>query len=451
MTTAEYEVPVAVRLRAGNYDAYHAADRELLVVGGAGTGKTYGILQRLNRHAQEHPGYHGLIVRKVAVTLAASVLRTFESQVLVDWDDSQRRSALDRVRFFGGSQNEPAAYEYENGSRIVVGGMDNAAKVLGTDYDEVYENEATELSIEDHETLLGRLRHTVLPRPLLVADCNPAHNRHWLLMRCHADKMRMIQTRLEDNPLYHDGREWTAAGRSYIENLESMTGTRYQRFRLGEWVGVENAVYDNFSRDVHLTPVRADSVYVDGAIGVDVGDVHPNAVCVVSRTSGGRLVVRESWSGGEWDEMVRAVGRARTQYDIRRIRVDPMLKGWERSPDGRTPTSPLGAFPVNRASADPGSRKQRIERVYRLFADNALTLDSGGPGNRELADEIEMYHYVHRQSDTVDDLVVARINDDRVASLEYAIEELEGVRHWDATQKLAAAAVSFGARRVVTR
>ncbi len=411
-------VEVRVQLRGGNYEAYVSEDRELLVEGGAGTGKTFAILLRVNRHAQENPGYHGLIVRKVASTLGSTVLRTFEEEVLVGWEDALRRSMLDHVRFFGGSQNEPAAYEYSNGSRIVVGGMDNASKVLGTDYDEIYENEATELSVEDHETLLGRLRHGTLTKPLLVADCNPTHNKHWLLTRCHEGKMRLIHTRLEDNPGFFDGSVWTQRGQAYLENLDSMTGTRYQRFRLGQWVGIDNAIYGNFDRFKHFVAIRADNVYTDGALGVDYGDVHPHAVVALSRSSGGRLVVRETWSGRGYDDLVSTVGRFRSQYGITRVRVDPMLKGWERPRE-----SPIGGRVV-RADASPGSRKNRIEYVSRLFGDNALTLDLNGAGNRDLADEIEMYHFVHRQTDTVDDLVVARINEDRVAAMEYAVEEL---------------------------
>jgi len=191
-----------------------------------------------------------------------------------------------------------------------------------------------------------------------------------------------------------------------------------------EWVGVENAIYDNFDRFKHLGPVKIDLSYSEGAIGVDYGDVHPHAVVAVSRSSGGRLVVRETWAGRSYDDLVAVVGRFRQQYAISRVRVDPMLKGWEKPEN-----SPLRGR-VNRADASPGSRKNRIEYVRRLFDDNALTLDIHGEGNRELADEIEMYHYVHRQTDTQDDLVVARINDDRVAALEYAIEELEGVNTW---------------------
>ena len=438
MTTAELEIPVAIELRAGNADAYDATDRELLVEGGRGTGKTFGILLRLNRHAQETRGYHGLIVRKTAVSLSSTVLRVFEEEVLHEWDSATRSSRLDQVHFFGGSQNEPASYEYSNGSRIVIGGMDAPSKVLGTEYDEIYEAEATELSIEDHETLLGSLRHHRLDPVRLVADCNPTHNKHWLLQRCNDGKMRRIRTRLEDNPSYWMDGDWTPLGRSYLASLESMTGTRYQRFRLGQWVGVENAIYDNFDRYHHLVPVPANNVYTEGSIGVDYGDVHPHAVVALSRVSTGRLVVRETWAGRGYDDLVGVVGRFRNQYSISRVRVDPMLKGWEKPEN-----SPIRGR-VNRADASPGSRKNRIEYVYRLFGDNALTLDINGAGNADLADEIEMYHYVHRQTDTQDDLVVARVNDDRVAALEYAIEELEGVRKPDITKPLPVMAANWG-------
>src|SRR3990167_5502505 len=119
MTTyTETEIPVRIQLRAGNYEAYHSTARELLVEGGAGTGKTFGILLRLNKHAQENSGYHGLIVRKTAVTLASTVLRPFEEDVLHEWDRNTRRSLLDHVHFFGGNDTVPASYEYANGSRI---------------------------------------------------------------------------------------------------------------------------------------------------------------------------------------------------------------------------------------------------------------------------------------------------------------------------------------------
>ena len=42
-----------------------------------------------------------------------------------------------------------------------------------------------------------------------------------------------------------------------------------------------------------------------------------------------------------------------------------------------------------------------------------------------MAEQLELYHYEHKTSDVKDEYVVARVNEDLVAALEYAIEELE--------------------------
>src|SRR3990167_157680 len=127
------------------------------------------------RHAQEVSGYNGLIVRKVAATLGNTVLRTLEENVFHEWESANRRSALDHVHFFGGSVSEPASYEFDNGSRIVVGGMDSPSKILGAEYDEIFFNQIEEGTVEDMETLLSRLSHGLITT-CFMADCNPSHD-----------------------------------------------------------------------------------------------------------------------------------------------------------------------------------------------------------------------------------------------------------------------------------
>jgi hypothetical protein len=54
-----------------------------------------------------------------------------------------------------------------------------------------------------------------------------------------------------------------------------------------------------------------------------------------------------------------------------------------------------------------------------------LLLVKGAPGIDELCDQLEDYHEVYIQTERKEDFEVARINEDMVAALEYAIEELE--------------------------
>ncbi len=411
------EVPVRIQLRGGVWEAYNATEREVLVEGGAGTGKTFGILLRLNRHAQENPGYHGAIIRKTAVSLAGSVLRTFEEQVLHEWDFATRSSKLDHVHFFGGSQNEPASYEYDNGSRIVVGGMDNPSKVLSTDYDEVYFNEATESSLEDWETLLGRLRHDVLDHRTLIGDCNPSHDRHYLLSRARDGQLRRIKTTLRDNPAYWQEGAWTSLGAEYLATLESMTGTRRQRFLLGEWVGMENAIYaEAMDASKQLVELPQRIGWTGRAWGgMDYGRVHLSAVVSLQEASDGYVWVREVWAeaGGGKEQIKDAARSARIKYGVKTGVTDP-IQEWAAQELGWKP-----------AKSGMGSRKGRIERVLSLLEGDKLRFDRFGAGVQDLWDEMMMYRYEVRETDTVIEDVVVRKDDDRVAALEYAVEAME--------------------------
>ena len=115
--------------------------------------------QRAGAHnlASKYPNFRGLITRKVGATLPPTVLRTFEDKVIFDWDKMARKSDTDGVTFFGGNEHEPPAYRYSTGATITVGGLDISSKVLSSEYDIIYVNEATELTLEDWETLTTRV------------------------------------------------------------------------------------------------------------------------------------------------------------------------------------------------------------------------------------------------------------------------------------------------------
>ena len=78
-----------VRQRANLYkprgyvaELFDYRGREYCLSGPAGTGKSRGILELLNRDAWGYRGSRQLIVRKVRADLAQSVLVTFERDVL---------------------------------------------------------------------------------------------------------------------------------------------------------------------------------------------------------------------------------------------------------------------------------------------------------------------------------------------------------------------------------
>jgi hypothetical protein len=454
MVTAQREevlLPV-FELRGGNLEIFEARESEIVAEGPAGTGKTRSWLELINLLCLKYNGLRVLMLREVQATMPASCIAEFQKRVL---------KLGDGVVFFGGSKSEPAAFRYPNGSLVVVAGMDNADKVLSSFWDLIYFNEATQTTLEKWETLTTRLRapeegqeaRTDAGEPFrhrrLCGDCNPSAGKHWLHVRCDRGDARVIHSRLEDNPAYfrEDGTP-TEAGADYVAKLEKLTGSRYKRFRLGLRVGVENAIYPHFDRELHVRDLEPGLRFVRGAIGVDYGRRHKSASVPISVDQFGRRWVREAWAEpAEPDNsnLMQAVGSQRTRYSIRRGRTDPIQAVL------------AGMLGFNVADGSAGSRNNRTKIAGRLFnvfpggrvPPMALELNEkrfllefpqppfvepdspgllfvkGAPGIDELCDQIEDYHEVFVQTERKEDYEVARIDEDLVAALEYGCEELE--------------------------
>lgn len=272
-------------------DVLGCQDTEMLAAGPAGTGKSLASLWRVHLLAMLYPGLRALIVRKTLTSLGSTGLVTFREQVIPD------AKAAGVVRWYGGSQERAAAYLYSNGSEVVVGGLDKSDKIMSSEYDIVFVQEATELQIGDWEAIISRLRNGTMPYQQLIADCNPAHPQHWLKRRCDEGSTRLIHCRHEDNPVLFDPAtgEMTVVGREYIiGKLDKLTGVRYQRLRLGRWVAAEGIIYEDWNEAIHLLD-RAK--LPEGKVpsewtrwwSVDFGFVNPTVVQCWAEDPDGRL------------------------------------------------------------------------------------------------------------------------------------------------------------------
>jgi phage terminase large subunit len=221
-------------------------DAEMLLAGPAGTGKSRALLEKLNLVAMANPGMRGLICRKTATTLSSTALVTWNRFVIPEAKEAGQ------VSFYGGSAQEPPQYRYRNKSVIAIGGMDKVDKIMSSEYDIVYVQEATELTENDWEAITTRLRNWVVSFQQLMADCNPSAPTHWLNMRCIDGKTKMFVSKHEDNPmLFTPDKKITLKGADYLSKLDSLTGVRYKRLRLGLWVAAEGVIYDEWVQDAH--------------------------------------------------------------------------------------------------------------------------------------------------------------------------------------------------------
>ena len=220
----------------------YCREPEVVVSGPAGTGKSRGELEKLHLCAEKYAGMRGLICRKTRTSITQSAMVTFEQKVLPEGTPVKLH-------------HEDQEYRYPNGSVIVVGGLDKPSKIMSTEFDIAYVQEATELEENDWESITTRLRNGVMPYQQLIGDCNPGPPTHWMKLRAQRGALLMIESVHEDNPVLfdHERGEWTPEGVRYIGTLDRLTGVRKLRLRHGIWAAAEGMVYeDAWSRALNV-------------------------------------------------------------------------------------------------------------------------------------------------------------------------------------------------------
>lgn len=280
-------VDVDFEVRGAIREVYRT-HQSLIISGPAGTGKTLPTLLWLHLMMLDYPGTKALVVRKVARTLAGTTLATFREKV------APEAIAAGLVEFFSGSPKEPASYRYANGSRIVVGGLDEPQKIMGAEVSVIVIDEAIETTARDINMLRTRLRGaapTAYPHYRMILLTNPGPPAHHL----KAGGMRMLYSVHKDNPSLYQGGQWTVEGRRYLGELELLTGVQRERLLYGRWAAAEGVVWDAFDPAVHII----DSFDVPESwsrwVGIDFGYTAPFTALLFAEDGDGRLYLMREW------------------------------------------------------------------------------------------------------------------------------------------------------------
>lgn len=220
---------------------------EVILSGPYETGKTIAALHKLNTLLSKYPNSRGLMVRKTYTSLVNSAVVTYENKVLA-YPPGHPKCPIEKL-----GKSKPEWYDYPNGSRLVLGGMDRPDKFLSAEFDFIYVNQAEELTLDDWEKLTGRAtgRAGNAPYAQILGDCNPGLPRHWIKQR---RELKLFNSKHHDNPTLYDPEtgEITEQGKRTMARLDALTGVRYKRGRLGQWAGAEGMVYEEWNDDIHL-------------------------------------------------------------------------------------------------------------------------------------------------------------------------------------------------------
>jgi PBSX family phage terminase large subunit len=228
---------------------------EIILSGPAGTGKTQADLAYIHYQLLRFPNSRSLFLRENMDDLRESTLTTWEEDIL----------GPEGMEFFGSvDRQNRKIYQYPNGSRVVLGGLNNPGKWLSAQYDIIYVGEATQITLQNWEIMVTRTRNYKMPLGIIdgrmryvsqiIGDTNPGPPTHWIKQREAEGKLLLLPTTHKDNPAYWDEekQDWTDKGFDYVlGKLEALSGILYDRYKLGLWVAAEGAVYQ-FNDAEHL-------------------------------------------------------------------------------------------------------------------------------------------------------------------------------------------------------
>lgn len=188
-----------------------------------------------------YPNNRGFLCRKTLQSLKNSTLKT-----LLDGDGDL--SPILPKKYIKSHNKTDRVITLLNGSEIMYGNMDiEYIKSMNLGWAAV--DEVSEISEDEWNALIGRLRLASIPVRQVFGATNPNSPLHWIWIRSQENenakkKIKFIQSKTSDNKYLP---------KEYIDELErTLFGHFYQRFFLGNWVGSGKLVYDNFDPKAHI-------------------------------------------------------------------------------------------------------------------------------------------------------------------------------------------------------
>lgn len=206
--------------------------------------------------------------------------------------------------------------QLNGGGDIYHFGFDDELKLGSLNFGAIGVDEGIELTKDEYEMLLGRLRNTADPCRQIFIATNPGNPGHFLHDRFYKNKhrsRRVINTTSLDNFFLP---------KDYIESLQTLEGTAFDRFVMGKWVTYEGAVYPQFTQD-HVVEYKG-KVH-EAIICIDWGFTNPFAAIVFVRMGADTIyAIEEVYQTGLTEEQTKSIVLGLMQrYPVYYVVADP--------------------------------------------------------------------------------------------------------------------------------
>ena len=243
--------------------------------GGAGSGKSHFMAQRLiYRHLKEK-GHKTLVVRKVGKTNRHSTFALLR-EIIAQWE----ATSLFKIN------KSDMEISCVNGNQIIFSGLDDVEKLKSiVGITDIWVEEASEITQKDFYQLDLRLRGKSKYPLQITLTFNPISHFHWLksyFFDDPKDNSAILKTTYKDNRFIDDYYV------KVLENLKNEDWTYYQIYTLGEWGSPGNLIYTNYEVVKEVPSSFNEIIY-----GLDFGFNNPSVLLKIGIKDGDVWVLDE--------------------------------------------------------------------------------------------------------------------------------------------------------------
>lgn len=261
--------------------------RIIVFYGGAGSGKSFFIAQRLVYKALKDTRKI-LVLRKVNRTTKTS---TF--QLLLD--TLVQFGIMDKCRI----NRTDFSITLPNGSQFLCMGLDDPEKIKSiTGLTDAWLEEATEFTLDDFSQVNLRIRDPKAANQQIVLSFNPVSKANWCYLQFFADNPDLLEFRKSVTVVHTNYQDNRFLPQEYVESLLQMKKTNpvyYKIYALGEFGSLDKLVYNNWQ----VMDFDSDKLKGQSMCGLDFGYTNdPTAfVYSVMVPEEQRIYVCKEWGG----------------------------------------------------------------------------------------------------------------------------------------------------------
>ena len=303
--------------RGAMQDLYKSQSSVRIVGGTYDAGKTFGSIAYMDAFAWKNPGARMTFVHRSLNRVYRNIVPTFEKFIGYKPTSRDHPNPTPVTRYGG---ERPEFFEYANGTRIYMNGLDQPNNLLSDFFDAGFVNQAELVPFDAWDELTARVseRAGISPIAVLLGDCNPNVKHHWIRQQAKDNKLDYFRMSFLDNPEIIPDQDserlidfkrkfenepdkkliktiedlFTDSGWRRVQKLMNLEGLRFKRGFLGVWGGDEGLVFEKFDPETHIIDGTVEATIMPNwkrYLSVDWGFRNPSSVIWWARTPDDRL------------------------------------------------------------------------------------------------------------------------------------------------------------------